>query len=219
MISAKQIRAARALLGWSQTELGKHSGVAVPTVASIETSAKNPRKDTLAAIQRAFEDHGIEFLPGNGVREREDIITVYEGDEAEEQLLNDIYETMLLEGEGSEILIYGLEEQDSKENPHEYALAKAQLDRLLKSGISERILGPEGNTNFVAPWHFYRWVPAPNGFQTPFFIYGNKIALNKDTEPYKSIVIDNQLFADTCRHLFNFAWDRAVIPSMPKEKK
>lgn len=217
MITAKQLRAARALLSWSQSDLGKQSGIAVPTIANIETESTVARKDTLAALQKTLEDNGIEFLPGNGVREKDKIITVYEGDEAEEQLLNDIYETMLKEGEGSEVLIYGLEEMDPKKEPQAFALAKAQLDRLAKAGVTERILGREGNTHFIAPWHSYRWVPAENGFKTPFFIYGTKIALNKDTSPYKSIVIDDYLFADTCRHLFNFAWNRALIPPLPKE--
>lgn len=218
MITSKQVRAGRALLGWNQSQLAEIAGVARLSIKNIENEQTAPRKDTIQAIQKALEDYGLEFLSGNGVRQKDEIITVYEGSEAEEQLLNDVYETMLQEGQGSEILIYGLDETDQEKNPAEYALAKAQLERLEKAGVEERILGKEGNTNFVAPWHSYRWVPEAKGFQTPFFIYGSKIALNKDTEPYKSIVIDSQLFANTCRHLFNFAWDRAIVPPAPKDK-
>lgn len=216
MITAKQIRAARALLDWSQAQLAETAGVARVSVKNIETGATAPRKDTIAAIEKAFSDHGIEFLPGNGVRQKDEIVKIFEGDEAEEQLLNDIYETMLRAGPGGEVLVYGLEEVDLSGNPMAYALAKAQIDRLIKAGVTERILGPEGNTNFLAPWRCYRWVPAKDGFKTPFFIYGSKIALNNDKPPFKSIVIDNALFADTCRHLFNFAWDRATIPPPPQ---
>ncbi len=215
MITHIQIRAARAMINWSQDQLAETAGVAKRTLASIELG--NPaRPDTLSSLQNALEGQGIEFLPGNGVRPKEEIVTVYEGDGAEEQLLNDIYETMLLEGRSSEILVYGLDEVSQKENPQAYALAKAQLERLMKAGIKERIIGREGNDNFLAPWHYYRWVPNQTGFKTPLFIYGSKIALNHEKPPYKSIVIENDLFADTCRHLFDFAWDRAIIPPQPK---
>ena len=218
MITAKQIRAARGLLDWSQSDLADISGVARVSVKNIETGATAPRKDTIAAIEKAFTDHGIEFLPGNGVRQRDDIIVVYEGDEAEEQLLNDIYETMLRQGPGHEVLIYGLIEMDPDEHPHIHALAKAQVERLRKAGITERIIGCHGNTHFVAPWNYYRWLPADGFAAVPVFAYGSKIALSTDKPPFKSIVIDNPLFADSFRHLFNFAWDRAVIPPAPEDK-
>lgn len=218
MITATQMRAARAMLNWSQDKLAEEAGLAKRTILSLEQGNVVPRSDTAAAIQDAFERNGVEFLPSNGLRQKEEIITVYEGDEAEEQLLNDVYETMLRQGRDSEILIYGLDETDPKENPEAYALAKAQLDRLTKAGIKERIIGREGNTNFIAPWHYYRWVPKEINFRTPLFIYGSKIALNNENPPYKSIVIENELFAETCRSLFNFAWDRAVIPKQPGDK-
>lgn len=217
MITSKQMRAARGLLDWSQAQLADVAGVARVSIKNIETGATAPRKDTIEAIQKAFEDHGIEFLPANGVRQRDDIITVYEGSEAEEQLLNDIYHTMLREGAGSEVLIYGLIEMDPATYPHEAALARAQIERLKNAGVTERILGSHGNMHFVAPWNYYRWLPAEEFSAVPLFIFGSKIALSTDKVPAKSIVIDNALFAASCRHLFNFAWDRAVIPPAPKE--
>lgn len=213
-----QIRAARAMLDWSQDMLAETAGVAKRTIVTIEQGSVAPRSDTMTAIQTALEKHGIEFISGGGVRPRDDLIKIFEGDGAEELLLNDIYETMLLDQGNKEVLIYGLDEISENENPQAYGLAKAQLDRLTKAGIKERIIGRVGNTNFIAPWHFYRWVPNGTGFTTPLFIYGSKIAMNNDTPPFRSIVIEDQLFADTCRHMFNFAWDRAAIPDQPKDK-
>lgn len=215
MISARQIRAARALLDWSQAELGERSGISRVSIKNIETQATAPRRDTMAALRNTLEDHGVEFLPGDGVRMRDDVVIVFEGEEAEERLLNDIYETMLQEGAGSEVLIYGLIEMDPEKYPQEYGLAKAQIERLARAGITERIIGCQGNNHFVAPWHCYRWLPAEGFAAVPLFIYGSKIALSTDKPPFKSIVINNPLFADSCRHLFNFAWDRAVVPPAP----
>lgn len=204
------------MLDWSQDNLAEAAGLAKRTVLTIEQGHVGARSDTLNAIQNAFERHGIEFLSGNGVRPRDEIITVFEGDEAEELLLNDIFETVR-NNEGGEVLIYGLSELDPQKEKEAYNLAKAQVERLKKAKITERILGKQGDTNFVGPWTWYRWLPEKGFAAVPLFIYGQKIALSTDAKPYKTIIIENPLFADTCRHLFNFAWDRAMIPDMPSE--
>ena len=212
MINARQIRAARALLNWSQTQLSEASGIARSSIKNLENEITAPRTDTGAAIREAFESRGVEFLPGSGVRMREESIIVLEGEDAEEQFMNDIYEAMLQEDDEKEVLIYGLEELDPSKHQEEYALAKAQIDRLARAGIKERILSKQGNTHFIGPWHYYRWLPGDGFASVPLFIYGNKIALSTDKPPYKTIIIDNKLFAESCRYLFNFAWDRAVVP-------
>ena len=60
--SPKQIRAARALLGWSQAELAKNCGLAITTVSQIETELFDARLSTLQAIHKCFTEHGIEFV-------------------------------------------------------------------------------------------------------------------------------------------------------------
>lgn len=76
MITSGQIRAARALLKWTGKELAVSSGVAFSTLMRLETGEGVPaaQAKTLAAIQKAFEDAGIEFIGtperGAGVRWR-----------------------------------------------------------------------------------------------------------------------------------------------------
>jgi transcriptional regulator with XRE-family HTH domain len=67
-ITARQIRAARALLGWSQPQLADHSRVAQATIARLERAAVVPRIDTLNAVREALEAGGVEFLPESGGR-------------------------------------------------------------------------------------------------------------------------------------------------------
>jgi predicted transcriptional regulator len=64
MITAQQIRAGRAALGWSAGDLARHSGLALRTLASIETTngTLQARKSTLLAIKAALEAAGIEFI-------------------------------------------------------------------------------------------------------------------------------------------------------------
>lgn len=65
MITPAQIRAARALIGWKQTDLAKHSGVSEMSVKNIERGVTDPRASTLRAIQESLETAGVLFLePG-----------------------------------------------------------------------------------------------------------------------------------------------------------
>lgn len=68
ILSIRQIKAARALLAWSQHDLAKQSGVSYPTIARLEKDDGNlgGRNSTAAAIRNALEKEGIEFIPENG---------------------------------------------------------------------------------------------------------------------------------------------------------
>ena len=61
-----QVRAARAMLNWSQKQLSAASGVPKRTLAGFEGGETAPRSSTLAAIRAALEAAGIEFIEENG---------------------------------------------------------------------------------------------------------------------------------------------------------
>ncbi|MBR0774577.1 helix-turn-helix transcriptional regulator [Bradyrhizobium diazoefficiens] len=65
-ISPEQCRAARGLLGWSQSELSKASETATKTIADFERGAREPYARTLADVKAAFERAGVEFIAENG---------------------------------------------------------------------------------------------------------------------------------------------------------
>lgn len=67
MISIEQFRAARGLLGWSQTELALRAGLSLPTVKRVEAGiGPNVSDDARAKLQQALEEAGIKFLEENG---------------------------------------------------------------------------------------------------------------------------------------------------------
>lgn len=75
MLSAEQIRAARAMLRWEQTTLAEAAGVSAETVKRLEAQ-DGPllagRAATIDAIEKALIKAGIEFTNGDapGVRMR-----------------------------------------------------------------------------------------------------------------------------------------------------
>jgi transcriptional regulator with XRE-family HTH domain len=60
-----QSRAARGLLGWSQTRLAALAGVSLSTVSEFEKGQRSPIPNNLAALKRALEAAGVEFINGD----------------------------------------------------------------------------------------------------------------------------------------------------------
>jgi len=62
------MRAARALIRWSADDLAKRAQVGVATVrrAEADDGVANLLPNNAAAIQRALEEAGVEFIPENG---------------------------------------------------------------------------------------------------------------------------------------------------------
>ncbi|TQX88457.1 MULTISPECIES: helix-turn-helix transcriptional regulator [unclassified Rhizobium] len=67
MIQAEQIRAARALLGWSQQDLVEKSGLSFTTIKRMESIGPGrSAAENVAAVQKALESAGVTFIPENG---------------------------------------------------------------------------------------------------------------------------------------------------------
>ncbi len=58
---AAEIRAGRAVLGWSQTELARRTAVTQRAIYCIEQNIVRPRKETGERIIEAFTDAGLRF--------------------------------------------------------------------------------------------------------------------------------------------------------------
>lgn len=60
----EQIKAARAMLGWTAADLAERSGISYPTVQRLDAT-KGPvggRHETVEAIRKALEAEGVQFL-------------------------------------------------------------------------------------------------------------------------------------------------------------
>ncbi len=59
-----QLRAARALIDWSQDKLSEVARVSVTTIRNFENEKIQPHRATLDVMQRALEDAGVVFTNG-----------------------------------------------------------------------------------------------------------------------------------------------------------
>jgi transcriptional regulator with XRE-family HTH domain len=67
MIEAAQVRAARALIGWSQAKLAEAAGVPLSVVERFETGPPDPIADeAVDKMRSALEAAGVAFIPKNG---------------------------------------------------------------------------------------------------------------------------------------------------------
>lgn len=64
MITPQQIRGARAMLGLKQSDLAVLCGLSTTGLNNIERGVSDPKASNLAAIQRALEAAGVEFIEG-----------------------------------------------------------------------------------------------------------------------------------------------------------
>ena len=86
MVEAAQVRAARALIGWSQAKLAETAGVPVSTINAFETGAPDRiANEAVDKMRAALEAAGVVFIPkedgggGIGVRLREALEGEYIG--------------------------------------------------------------------------------------------------------------------------------------------
>jgi len=67
-VSIRQLKAARALVGWSQEDLSAASDISIPTIKRIEANDGQigGRSQTAEQIVKALEKAGVEFIDENG---------------------------------------------------------------------------------------------------------------------------------------------------------
>ena len=67
MLTIEQLRAARGLLGWSQSMLAARAGLSLPTVKRVEANVGPHVSDEARnKLRRTLESAGVEFIDENG---------------------------------------------------------------------------------------------------------------------------------------------------------
>jgi transcriptional regulator with XRE-family HTH domain len=208
VITPRQIRAARGLTGWTQTDLAMAARLSRSTIATIEKEAANATQDVISRIRAVLESNRVEFLPQEGVRFRHPAISEDDGPDANRRLLDDIYivasEFKLKTGK-SDILIFGLQEDDAQKAVDDYLIA--HVERIKQAGLNEKILcGPDTRT-FVAPRSSYRRLTELNPSQNPIHIYGDRVAVVNWSPKEFVITIESEPIASALRSMFYQIWD------------
>ena len=210
MLSIEQIRAGRALLDWSQSDLADRAGLSVTGIARLENGTHKPNQSTLDKIHTAFTSAGLEFIDDGVRRARERLIT-FHGEDAYRTLMDDIYDT-LKNNDQKEVRLINVKEFESEKDPNLKYTMK-QIDRLQELGVQEFVLAEEGMSQFLSSEGTYRWIPDEYLRPYAIYIYGTRIGFIERGETIKVVILDNAYFADTLSSFFDFAWKHANTAS------
>lgn len=209
MLTIRQIKGARGILDWTQDQLANAAGISRPALNNLERGETSPHTETLKRIEKALERVGIEFIPG-GCRFKEDIldVQVFHGDEALFSLYDDVINTYT--GTGGVICISGVDESRFIKAGGERFFS--YLKRFTDLGIVDNLLAKEGDTHFVVPLKYYRWVSEEIFSQAPYMVYGDKYAIILWGPPVKIVLIQNAEIAASYRKQFKAHWRRGKVP-------
>ena len=204
IITPHQIRAARALIDWSQNDLGQQSGLSQAAIANIETGKHRPNDGTMSGILTAFDRAGIEFIDG-GVRLRPDGMEIIEGDDFTARMPAIYLETLLQTG-AEEVLINGVDFTMVDDATRD--AVQKNIDQLVAAGKRQRILVREGTKakDVIGSSEWHRAIPATLFSATaPSFIFHNCFAIML-FDKKQVIIIRNANLADYQRRQFEHLW-------------
>ena len=210
LITSDQIRAARALKNWSQGELARRAGLAVPTIANIELGKQKPSAETIKAIVQAFENGGIEFTSEEGVKKKTSNIQTYRGKAGFAEFFEDIDGTAE-SLPGGYFCISNMDERDFIKWEGQDIQDK-HTERILNSNIRYKIIIREGDTYMPAsPYAEYRWARKDQFYSVPLYIYGDKVGIiGFEDDDVHVFVIQHAYIADLCRRQFEEMWNRTL---------
>ncbi len=213
MLTIAQIRAARALLDWSQSNLADQAGLSQTGIARIENGTNKPNSSTLTKITKAFDKADIEFIGDTGVKKRSGEVQILRGPNAMSDFLDDVYYTAV--------------ENGTPDNPAEVFLSNVVHENWIKwmgndrwknhtarmtkdkALMDVRIIVKEGDIHFPASeYSSYKWMPKEYFHDKSFYSYHDKLAfLDFQQEEMQIFLMKQADFAKGYRDLFLIAWN------------
>jgi transcriptional regulator with XRE-family HTH domain len=222
MISAAQIRAARALLGWSQNYLADAANLSRATIQTIENGF-SVRTGKIESVRQALRDHGIEFLDGDGVRRQPEGLKDFMGTYSCDRFFDDVLKTVKEQGCDLICLIYS---QDMLTKVSGMTTRRANLERLdqvqkitnIKCILSDDIMPPLSPPSFEV-----RVLPEePTIVPTSIFAYGDQLVFGyqDDKMHFAFVAFQRISFRRHYQSYFLPRWNIAkplLIPAKPKK--
>ena len=212
MPTIAQMRAARALLDWSQSDLADKAGLSQTGIARIENDTNQPNSSTLEKIGTAFDAADVEFINDSGVKKRKGEIRTLKGVEGFKTFMNEIYEHA--QTHGGEFCLHNAR----PENWHKWLGAEwfqmhSKRMANLDTDINFKITAEEGNTDLISDkFAEYRWFPIDLFNDQSIYAFGDKLAFIHFGEDTVSVdILENNKFAEGFRILFNVAWNNVAI--------
>lgn len=205
MVHAYQIRAARALVNWSQTELAERAGISLSAVADCEAERGKTSPTTFEKMVAAFEQAAV-FLTENGVERRNTATYDISGEGWWGRVLDDVYYELADQDTPELLMLFA----DDAASPPEII---TQLRKIRQAGIKMRQLVQEDNRYLMGPVGEYRWVPQAYFLNNVTLVYGDKVAVCAEDNT-KAVIFRDKALALSWRNAFEMLW-HGIVPAAP----
>lgn len=204
MITAEQIRAARALLNWKQSDLAARSGLSLPSINNIERAIGSPRVDTLHAIQTTFKNAGIEFIGKQGVQKHAEqfVIDAYQGDDFIRYLYDDFLGCM--KGPEDLVMMSGIDDRKFPEYAPDQTVR--YYEHYMKHRFQEKVLVAKGDEYALSNPEGYRWITPELLGKIPYWIYKDRLIMIM-WESKRVVIIRSPAIVETFQKQFDFLWE------------
>lgn len=203
-ICVDQLRAARSLLNWSQAELSKKSGYALATINNIERGQYQAHSGTLDNIVQTFEEAGIQFIDGPGVRiDTSDFrIKCYEGVDALHYLFKKVMASL---EKGGNLYLSGIDEKFLKSQASDELKI---LQSRLKDNVSVRILTNKSLSAGLNFANVKKKVVPDDVPLSPCFLYEGRVAIVLLKNPVHVAIMYNDNLSKKYIAQFEYIWNK-----------
>ncbi len=204
MISSQQIRGARGMLGWSQTDLANLIDITQRALTDIETGKSRASFTTLEAIEKIFNEAGIEFIE-DGIRKRKERIQVISGPnfarDTRTFILNKVKELGTIE-----TLLYGVE--PVLLGPDAFKETVQAVKDFYALGATERVITVDDLSPdyVIGDINRYRGIPRTFFSNTnPTYVIGDYTVMMM-FDLAETWIIDNPAYTKTQTKIFDYLW-------------
>lgn len=216
MLNPEQIRAARALLDWSTSDLAVQAGLTVNGINKIERGHVDAHRDTLRKLQETFEKAGVEFIGSIGVQWARHVVRTLTGVVGLKQFFDEVREVARTTTE--EIVICGFNENYFEEKLGSYSEYHRKEMSAMTNVVMKCLIKEEDYNLGASSYCQYRWQSKEHFSEVPFYTFGDRTAIIVPTGPDSPLilVIYNKAISNAWRRQFNLMWNAS---QQPKEKK
>lgn len=194
MITPRQCRAARGLLGFTQADLAEKAGMSKTGLNNFESGKSSMKSSTQKSLRLALENSGIDFTPGEGVRLRTHDALFFQGANALTELMDHMISHTRSQSDG--VCVY---HNDASELEKCLNTLKSNETPFRVLTSCEKIAANtyNGRVEFLAS--------SKHDFSTPKFIYGDFVAMRM-MQSDLILVVSSKETAEAERLHFNEVW-------------
>ena len=215
IITAEQVKAARALLRLTASEVATSSGVLVSTISRVEAFKLRLTTDVASKLFRFFTESGIEFIGQEGVRNVELTTRTFRGSVAIQQHLETLVYSIQQRASHNQKTILRINNVDETlfvKQMQSYSKVHIQkMNDLFRNGhLESRILIRDRDNNPMGvEYGEYKSIPSEYFIDHPYYVWGDKVVIILSWKPTPLLFsVQNINNAETYKKNFDLIWDK-----------